>query len=305
MKLTWNKNSNGYTVLYATALVVVVATALALAATGLKNRQETNIAIEKKQAILTAVHKTDSVDMQPNKRAYIEALYEKYIVEQYLTGEGGERKDGDAFAVDMKAQYDIIRQINAGDLDTVQKAALRATLLLPVYVCLNDDSTRKYILPVYGLGLWGAVWGYVAFDEDLNTIYGATFDHKGETPGLGAEIATPAFAKQFVGKQIFENGTFTSVHILKGGAAPDDPHGVDAISGGTITSRGVEAMLKNSLTEYLPFLTRAVVHREPDTGQIESPVKDTTEAQTEIDMERRIRIRELMEKFGDMPGPIN
>ncbi|MDR2362355.1 MAG: NADH:ubiquinone reductase (Na(+)-transporting) subunit C [Prevotellaceae bacterium] len=255
MELKWNKNNNGYTILYATALVVVVATALALTATGLKSRQQANIAIEKKQNILTAVHKTDSIDGRPNKRAYIEALYEKYIVEQYIVGEEGGRKEGDAFAVDMKTQYDIIRQIDAGNLDAARQASLRAALKLPVYVCRNDDGAYKYILPVYGLGLWGAVWGYIAFDDDMNTIYGATFDHKGETPGLGAEIATPTFSKKFIGKQIFDRGTFTSIHILKGGAPPDNPHAVDAISGGTITSRSVETMLKNSLAKYLPFLS--------------------------------------------------
>lgn len=257
MKVKWNKNSNTYTVLYAAALVVVVATALALAATLLKSRQQANIELEKKQAILASVHKTDSVDAQPNKRAVVEALYKKYIVEQYIISGQGERKEGDAFAVDMKTQYDIIKQLSADNLDETRRAALCAQLSLPVYVCRNDDSARKYILPVYGLGLWGAVWGYVAFNDDMNTVYGATFDHKGETPGLGAEIATPEFAARFIGKQIFENGTFTSIRILKGGAAPDDPHGVDAISGGTITSRGVEAMLKNGLSEYLPFLAAA------------------------------------------------
>ncbi|MDR0667803.1 MAG: NADH:ubiquinone reductase (Na(+)-transporting) subunit C [Prevotellaceae bacterium] len=267
MKVKWNKNSNSYTVLYAAALVVVVATALALAATVLKSRQQANIELEKKQAILAAVNKTDSIDMQPNKRAYVEALYKKYIVEQYIIGGQGERKEGDAFAVDMKTQYDIIKQLSADDLETTRRVALRAQLTLPVYVCWNDDSTCKYILPVYGLGLWGAVWGYVAFNDDLNTIYGATFDHKGETPGLGAEIATPRFAGQFIGKQIFEHGTFTSILILKGGAAPDDPHGVDAISGGTITSRGVEAMLKNCLTEYLPFLAAAAQEPLNDENQ--------------------------------------
>ncbi|MDR1680328.1 MAG: NADH:ubiquinone reductase (Na(+)-transporting) subunit C [Prevotellaceae bacterium] len=275
--MKWNKNSNTYTVLYTAALVVVVATALALAATGLKSRQQANIEMEKKQAILASVHKTDSVGWQADRQAYIEMLYAKYIVEQYIIGEGGVRREGDAFAVDMKAQYDIIRQLNTGNLDGAQQAALRATLALPVFVCLNDDSTRKYILPVYGLGLWGALWGYVALDDDLNTVYGATFDHKGETPGLGAEIATPAFAGQFIGKRIFEDGRFTSVLILKGGAAPDDPHGVDAISGGTITSRGVETMLKNCLTEYLPFLT----HRDSVPEPVEYPIWEGTDARTE------------------------
>jgi len=131
---------------------------------------------------------------------------------------------------------------------------LQQTLLLPVFVCRNDDGALKYILPVYGAGLWGAIWGYVSFDDDGNTVYGAIFDHKGETPGLGAEIAGPKFAGQFINKHVFERGRFVSIQVIKGGAGVNNLHGVDAISGGTLTSRGVEDMLKDCLSEYKAFL---------------------------------------------------
>jgi len=111
-----NKNSNTYTFLYATGLVVVVAAALAIAAMSLKDRQQKNIEIEKKQNILASVNKTEGVGKADNKAAYIEELYDKYIIEQYVVGADGNRKDGDAFTIDMEAQYDIIKKINASDV---------------------------------------------------------------------------------------------------------------------------------------------------------------------------------------------
>jgi Na+-transporting NADH:ubiquinone oxidoreductase subunit C len=248
-----NKNSNTYTFLYAAALVVVVATALSLTATGLKSRQQKNIEVEKKQNILRSVHKAEAIDSVPDRTAYVEELYRRYIVEEYLVDAEGRKKEGDAFTTDMKTQYNIIKDINAAGTPDEKKAELRDALSLPVFVCRNDDGAIKYIFPVYGLGLWGAIWGYVSLDDDFDTIHGAIFAHKGETPGLGAEIAFPKFSDQFTGKQLFENGAFTSIRLVKGGAPSGGRHEVNAISGGTITSRGVEEMLKRCLTEYRPF----------------------------------------------------
>ena len=118
---------------------------------------------------------------------------------------------------------------------------------------LDGEITLKMYICTHGTGLWGPIWGYIALKSDMNTIYGTTFDHKGETPGLGAEIATPEFSKQFEGKQIFKDGKFVSVLVVKGGANPAATNEVDAISGGTITSKAVEAMLQNNLSEYLNF----------------------------------------------------
>ena len=124
--------------------------------------------------------------------------------------------------------------------------------LLPVFVA-NIDGATKYILPIYGNGLWGPLWGYISLNEDKNTVYGTVFDHKGETPGLGAEITTPHFQTQFEGKMIFDNSQLVSILVKKGGGATG-AHEVDAISGGTITSKGVETMIKNYLTCYESFL---------------------------------------------------
>jgi len=128
---------------------------------------------------------------------------------------------------------------------------------LPVFICTNENSEKYYIVPVRGKGLWGPIWGYVAFKEDLNTIVGTQFGHKSETPGLGAEINTPPFQNQFIDKTIMnEKGEFVSVMVVKGGTPDSDKHGVDAISGGTITSKALEAMVHDCIKEYTVYFSK-------------------------------------------------
>ena len=127
---------------------------------------------------------------------------------------------------------------------------------LPVFISSLEGS-KKYIIPVYGKGLWGPIWGYVALNDDLSTIYGAVFSHKAETPGLGAEINTKEFQEQFFGKEIFKLGEFVSVSVLKSGSAdPESKYQVDGISGGTITSVGVDQMLRDCLSSYEPYFKK-------------------------------------------------
>ena len=120
----------------------------------------------------------------------------------------------------------------------------------------------RVVIPVTGMGLWGPVWGYLALEKDMNTVAGIIMAHKGETPGLGAEISTPKYQALFVGKQIFDGDKFVSVKLRKGGAK-DPLHEVDAISGGTKTSDGVSLMLENSLRNYLPLLEAKRTASEP------------------------------------------
>ena len=126
-----------------------------------------------------------------------------------------------------------------------------------MFIC-NKEGKSFYIIPVRGKGLWGPIWGYLCLEGDMNTIYGASFGHKSETPGLGAEIETEKFQKEFTGKKIFDaSGNFVSVKVIKGGAAPTNLHGVDAISGATITSDGVTEMFKRTLNNYIPYFKKA------------------------------------------------
>lgn len=228
-----NKQSNTYTIIYIIVLVVVVGTALAATSLALKDRQQENINADKMSQILNAALIT------PDKKDVV-AEFDRYITEQFVVNERGEKIEGvNAFGVDVASQIKV--------------AADRREL--PVFVCTVADGSRKYILPVYGAGLWGPIWGYVAFDSDGSTIYGAYFAHQGETPGLGAEIEKPAFSSQFEGKKVFKDGRFRPIAVVKAGQQPlNGEDYVDGISGGTITSKGVGAMLDNCLTPYKKFL---------------------------------------------------
>ena len=228
-----NKQSNSYTILYIIVLVLVVGSALALTAMALNPRQQENADADKKRQILASVHVVAEA-------SEIASTFDKYVTDQFIVNEKGERIGDNAFAVNVANQ-------------SKESAAERQ---LPVYVCtMPGDGATKYILPVYGAGLWGPIWGYVALDADGSTVFGAYFAHQGETPGLGAEIEKPAFSDQFEGKQMFKDGRFLPVTVVKAGQKPlGDEDYVDAVSGGTITSKGVAAMLSDCLSPYKNFL---------------------------------------------------
>ena len=236
-----NTNSNTYTFIYASVLVVLVAAVLAFVAGSLKTKQQSNIDTEKRLHILQSAHLATEAAKASNKNDYVASQFEQYITRSYVVDYRGEITDGNAFDIEMKQQYELL------------KHKLKQELRLPVFECTLDDGTLLYVVPCYGLGLWGPIWGYVALKDDCNTIYGVVFDHKGETPGLGSQIATEKYARQFVGKQIFDKDKFVSVSVVKGGARPNDLHAVDAISGGTITSNALQSLLFMSLEAYIPF----------------------------------------------------
>lgn len=268
-------NKNSYTIIYATLLVVFVAAILAFVSSSLKSRQQKNVDIEKQMSLLNSIGLGMEADKVPDKTAYIEEEYSKYITESFIVNYEGKVVEGDAFRVDLKEQYDLMRQIAAVPADRQdRKTELLAQLKLPVFVGTLENG-NVYILSCYGAGLWGPIWGYISLNSDFNIIHGATFDHKGETPGLGAEIATPRFRGQFVGKEIFTDNSFTSVAIVKGGAEPGNPHQVDAISGGTITSRSLESTLKNWLQYYLPYIESQKEH----TGDASQQMQDYRETE--------------------------
>jgi len=215
-------------------MVILVATLLSLAATLLQPRQAKNLEIEKKKSMLESI-------LVPATAENAVELYDKYIKESYVLNSAGEKVDGvDAFNVVLRSE---------------QKKPLDQQYL-PVFTATPDDGEKVMIIPVEGKGLWGPINGYIALRADLNTIYGATFDHKGETPGLGAEINTTPFESMFRGKELYDNQEFVSVKVLKGGADPNDIHGVDAISGGTITSKALERMLFDCIVKYNDYLLK-------------------------------------------------
>lgn len=216
-----DRDSNVYTVVYASVMVVLVAVVLAFTSQSLRTFQQKNEDNDKRQQILRSIN----VSVQPNEA---EAKYSELIKESFLVNENGEKVEGDAFTATPDQH--------------------------PVFVA-NIDGKNKYIMALSGAGLWGPLWGYLSVDEDKNTIFGADFSHQGETPGLGAEISKPEFSKEFKGKKLFFNGEFKSVAIVKPGKSVAGQDYVDGISGGTITSQGVDHMLFNSLNGYVKFLT--------------------------------------------------
>ena len=215
-------------------MVIVVAVILSMAATMLQPRQLKNLEIEKKKSMLESIN-------IPADRKNAEELYDKYITESIvLNSKGDEVKGVDAFTIDMKIE---------------QKKPLDQQNLA-VFFAKPDDGEKVTILPLEGKGLWGPIWGYISLKPDMNTIYGITFDHKGETPGLGAEINTSWFENQFKGMSLFDNGNFVSVKVLKSNEKPIAHHSVDAISGGTITSKGLQNMLYDCLIKYEDYLKK-------------------------------------------------
>lgn len=245
-------NKNSYTIIYATVLVVFVAAVLAFVSLSLKDKQQKNIEVETQLSLLSSVGLAQNVSDAPNKNTYVENEYNKYIKNSFIVNYKGEVLEGNAFNVNLKEQFDIMKRVVLAS--DAEKDALKSEIKLPVFVCTLDDNSNIYILSCYGVGLWGPIWGYIAVKGDFNTIYGVTFAHKGETPGLGAEISTPAFGNQFKNKELFNNGTFSSILVVKGGAQQGNVHEVDAISGGTITSKALEETIKNWLDYYLPYM---------------------------------------------------
>ncbi len=228
-----NTNSNNYTLIYAVIMVVVVALLLALVSSGLKDKQTQNVELDKKKQILSSLW----IDIQDQDAA---ALYDKYIVKEEV--------------IDSKATIIAEGKNKAFEIDIIKETAKSLDKRkLPVYVAEIDGAT-KYIIPVRGAGLWGPIWGYIALNDDKNTVFGTYFSHASETPGLGAEISTDNFKKQFIGKHVLnELKDFVSIAVMKAGQTAEGKEQVDAISGGTITSKGVEAMLLNSIGQYNAF----------------------------------------------------
>lgn len=213
-------------------MVILVAIALSLTNGLLKEQQAKNGDLDKMSQILRSVK-----IMTGLKDA--EGAYDKVITKVYAIDSKGVVKisdDRDAFLVNVSKEV---------------KKPLEERLL-PVYEALIDGQ-KKYILPVYGMGLWGPIWGYVALNDDRKTIFAASFSHQGETPGLGAEINTKVFQKQFENKQLMQENVFKSIAVLKTGQTVTGKDAVDGISGGTITSKGLEEMLENSLKAYDVF----------------------------------------------------
>ena len=220
----FNVNSNAYIIIYSVVMVVIVAVLLAVTSLSLQERQSENILNEKKQQIVKALGEDP-----------LTAAYADVVAEAFMLDNNGQMIEGKTDADIFNALGDLTASFENGEF--------------PIFKAANGSV----VIPVYGAGLWGPVWGYVALEPDMNTVKGIVMDHAGETPGLGAEITTARVQDMFKGKTIFEGAEFVSVSMRKGGATNN--HEVDAISGGTKTCDGVNAMIKTGIEGYLPYIT--------------------------------------------------
>jgi len=231
-----NRDSNAYTFLFATLMVLVVASSLAFTASSLKDLQNANVRKEKMQNILATI----GIE---SDREEAEKLYREYITAELSLTQSG--------AVDAKVSAFEIKLNN-------ELKKPKSVQRFPMYEA-EVEGEKYYIIPLRGAGLWNAIWGYIALEEDKNTIKGAVFDHTGETAGLGAEITQQWFQERFVGEKVFDTkGNLVGINVSKTNNDPKDldkdDHEVDAISGATITGDGVTDMIIERLTHYLPYL---------------------------------------------------
>ena len=216
---------------------MITAVLLAFAAKGLKPFQDANIELDKKTSILRAVL------IDATERDSIEQIYANKVQEQVVNSKG-------EVLADVKMDDVVLKE------ELIKPAEERK---LPLYIYTAQNGQKKYVIPMQGLGLWGPLWGWISLEEDFNTVYGAFFSHKSETPGLGAEISERPFQQQFEGKKIMsQENNFVSVHVVKPSAKVPYgvEHRVDGVSGGTITSNGTDAMLKNAIEPYLTYFRK-------------------------------------------------
>ena len=246
-KKGFNTNSDLYAIIYSAVVVVIVAFLLAGVSSALKPMQDANIELDKKKQILASLNIKNVADA--------DAEYSKYIKHDYIIKSTGERVDTIG---GFKVENDDITPDN-----------------LPLYVA-EVDGAKKYIIPMTGNGLWGGIWGYIALNDDCNTIYGVYFSHASETPGLGAEIAGEKFQNRYTekvpAKYTYENGKTVDTLLLKRvydngnveltvkKAKPKNDneklYHIDAISGATLTCNGLDEMLKTKLAPYYNYLNK-------------------------------------------------
>ncbi len=227
-----NTNSNVYIIIYSVVMVVIVAVLLAVASQSLSGTQKENELNEKKSQIVKAL-----MGEAPKGKTY---NYDDVVAEAVILN-----ADGEVVSTDVNEVFKSLNKLK----ETFGNGQY------PIFVAKNNCV----VIPMYGAGLWGPIWGYIALKEDMNTVNGIVLAHQGETPGLGAEIATEAHQSMYkANKTIYENDELVGITLKKGGATKDaegnvSAHEVDAITGGTKTSEGVTNMIKECLNYYKPY----------------------------------------------------
>ncbi|RKV81088.1 MAG: NADH:ubiquinone reductase (Na(+)-transporting) subunit C [Alloprevotella sp.] len=229
--MKFNTNSNVYTIVYASVMVIIAAFLLAFVASVLKSPQEANVANDKRGQILSSLNIRNVNDVTDE--------YNKVILHDLILDANGQviKEDG-GFEVESK------------DITAKNPADKK----LPLYVAkVNNDTI--YVVPLYGRGLWGGISGYLALKKDFDTVFGSYFTHESETAGLGARIVEEEFQEKFIGKKAFSDSTFQKVALVLSKKIENPEHEVDAITGATLTSNGVSEMFQTSLLPYQKFFS--------------------------------------------------
>lgn len=245
-----NTNSDVYAILYSIVLVVIVAFLLAGVSSALKPTQDANIKLDKKKQILASL----GIKNEAEPAAKYEEVFK------------GDEKESREYIINSKGK--VLEKKGGFDVPNDQITDDK----LPLYVAKVDGKT-KYIIPMTGNGLWGGIWGYLALDDDMNTIFGVYFSHASETPGLGAEIASDKFQERFKGKKIFNENGEIALSVKKKVEKGFENYQVDAISGATITCNGVDLMLAETLEQYKAYLKKG----NDEIKELASPLKPATD----------------------------
>lgn len=278
-----SKESNAYIISFAIVLIIVIASALGLAQEVLKKPQTEAKDLDTQKQILSAIVPLSEVGETPKQ---VNEYYAKHI-EAFAVDVNGDEKKLDGTEPIVPEKVSIRKEF---------KKPNKTDKILPVFKFKDEQGkVIAYILPVYGKGLWDNIWGYIALEPDMNTVKGAIFDHKGETPGLGARIADLDIQSRYKGKKIYnEKGELESVFMIKGEGNVDPTklkdYEVDGMSGATITGRGVNAMLKNYFELYENYIKKV---KEANQKPTETAVV------TEIDSLTNSTIDSLTQKVMD------
>ena len=229
-------NSNSYTIIYSVIIVVIVAFLLAFVFQALKPMQDANVALDKKKQILNSLNIRDLNDAQAD------AKYKEVVVADRVIDEIGK-----VLLPGTTGGEDAGFKLESKDYKEGK---------LALYICRVNGET-KYVIPVYGMGLWGPISGYIALNADKSTVYGVYFNHESETAGLGAEIKdNKAWQEKFQGKKLFKNGDDKAIALSVEKKVEDPTTQVDAVTGATLTSNGVRDMLHEALGKYLVFINQ-------------------------------------------------
>ena len=265
-------NSDIYAIIYSAVVVVIVAFLLAGVSSVLKPRQDANIELDKKKQILASLNERELAD--------VAATYDELIVADPIINAAGE-------VVANEGGFEVKNDdVNEGNL--------------PLYIA-NINGAKKYIVPMTGNGLWGGIWGYIALNDDCNTIYGVYFSHASETPGLGAEIAADKFQNGFtkdkdgnpVVKKVYDEEGNVALSVEKGKGKASAEYHIDAVSGATLTCNGVDDMFKRKLAPYYNYLNnvkagKPVVEEAPVAAEATVEAENVEQATAVADAQEKV-----------------